>query len=148
MNTLDKPLNLLVVEDNDDHAHLIRISLHKKHTIGVFERAADGQEALDFLNEQLERPPSEQYDIVLLDVNLPGKSGLEVLKEIKENPRLLQLPVIMLSTSGTESDRSQAYKYHANSYLVKPIDYQRFLSLIEDLGHYWGRWNQGPKPLC
>lgn len=138
------PLNLLLVEDNDDHAELIRMSLAKSGAGFRVIRASDGDAALRVLRERRALSADERIDLVLLDINLPGKSGLDVLQEIKSDPALRSAPVIALTTSDAEKDRALAYQRHANSYLVKPVDYDRFLELVEDFAAYWGRWNQNP----
>ena len=82
--------------------------------------------------------------MILLDLRLPKIDGLEVLKEIKTTEHLKCLPVVILSTSEAEMDVARAYDYHANSYLVKPVDFAKFTKLIEDLGFYWLCWNRKP----
>ncbi|MFA7403565.1 MAG: response regulator, partial [Pelobacteraceae bacterium] len=83
--------------------------------------------------------------LVLLDLRLPKVDGLQVLKTIKGDPDLSKIPVVILTTSAAESDVARAYDCHANSYLVKPVDFTQFVELMEVLGYYWLVWNQHPK---
>ena len=80
--------------------------------------------------------------MVLLDLNLPGMSGHDLLKEIKENDQLKSIPVVILTTSDGETDRAEAYQHYVNSYLVKPINADQFERMVSDLGLYWGLWNK------
>ena len=140
-----RQLNILLVEDNDDHAELIRLSLLKKGVCARFNRADDGDQALELLRRQRALPPDDRSELILLDINLPGKSGFDVLQEIKRDPQLRATPVVVLTTSDAQRDRALAYQAHANSYLVKPVEYDRFLALMEDFADYWAQWNQTPK---
>lgn len=144
MEKQSKLLNFLLIEDNDDHAMLIQKSLQKNRVSNSIERAATGEDGLEILRASKQRPFSEQVDIVLLDINLPKMSGIEVLETIKEDSDLKSTPVVMLTTSAAEKDRIAAYKNQANSYLVKPVEFDQFLKMIADLGLYWGVWNWGP----
>ena len=141
-----RQLNILLVEDNDDHAELIRMSLVKNGVCGRLERAADGDAALRLLSQQQSLPAAERSELILLDINLPGRSGLDILAEIKSHPQLRHAPVIVLTTSDAARDRALAYQRHANSYLVKPVEYDQFLALMDDFADYWAQWNQTPHP--
>ena len=83
-------------------------------------------------------------DVLLLDLRLPKVDGLDVLKKIKSNAKLRKMPVVILTTSGAESDVAKAYELNANSYLVKPVDFKSFTKLMQDLGFYWLVWNHSP----
>ena len=137
MKMLSEPLEILLVEDNKGDIGLIteffsdsviRINLHI---------AEDGEEAIRFLFCKDQFSGSPHPDIIILDWNLPKKSGLEVLREIKENRNLKNIPVIILTTSSTEKDISQAYDQHANAYLVKPIDFDKFAKVIGSIQDFW-----------
>ena len=107
----------------------------------------DGQAALDYLfrrNAYSDPDQSPRPDIILLDLRLPKVDGLEVLKTIKADKDIGHIPVVILTTSQTEKDVTQAYDNHANSYLVKPVDYTQFSKLMETFGFYWLAWNQYP----
>jgi CheY-like chemotaxis protein len=108
----------------------------------------DGQAALDYLNRQGEYNNAEKFpmpNLVLLDLRLPKVDGLEVLKNIKSNPKLSAIPVVILTTSAAETDMVKAYEHHANSFLVKPVDFTQFSKLMDTFGYYWVAWNQYPQ---
>lgn len=134
-------VNILLVEDNLDHAELIRRSFEQHRVTNVIHHVIDGEAALDLLfrREQAFRP-----HVVLLDLRLPRVDGLEVLRQIRASQELRTLPVVILTTSQAEQDVARAYGEHANSYLVKPIDFAGFSRMMEDLGFYWLCWNHYP----
>ena len=136
-------VSFLLVEDDDDHAGIItRLLKHDNAKISI-ERARDGVEALGLLEDIL-HGDRVLPDIILLDLKLPRKDGHEVLEKIKQNPSLKTVPVVVLTTSDAASDRDKAYNLNANSYLVKPIEIERFRLLVDDLYHYWCEWNRLP----
>lgn len=132
-----RPLEILFVEDDDDHAELVMRSLAEHHVGNKITRAADGRAALDAIAA---RPP----DVVLLDLRLPLVDGLDVLRAIKGNPELRRIPVVVLTTSQAESDIARAYDLHANAYVVKPVEFPAFIDLMRDLGFFWLAWNETP----
>ena len=136
-------LQFLLVEDDDNHAHLV---LRNLATCGLHDnevvRARDGAEALALLRAALERADTRIPDLILLDLRLPKMDGLDVLDEIKSSARLRSIPVVILTTSDAESDLERAYAAHANSYLVKPADFDAFRTMMNDIGRYWGKWNR------
>lgn len=144
---MGKKRHILLVEDNPDDELLTIRALKKKNVLNEIVVARDGQEALDYLfgegrhAGQGRTPP----EIVLLDLNLPKVSGLEVLRQIRANPATRLLPVIILTTSDEESDRMGSYERGANSYIRKPVDFGQFGEAIEQLGLYWLVLNRGPK---
>lgn len=135
---------MLLVEDDDDHAYLINRNLKSNHVINTIDRVADGEEAIEYLFKRGAHHKSTRPDIILLDLKLPKVDGHEVLKTIKDDPQLKQIPVVVLTTSASESDRAKAYKQNANSYVVKPLDANGFQTMIKDLSLYWGMVNLGP----
>ena len=140
--TKEKLIHFLLVEDDPDHAHLITRIMKKNRVKNTIQWLQDGQAALDYLHR---RPPYEdrkQPDVILLDLQLPLVDGIEVLENIKQSEELRKIPVVMLTTSNVERDRLRAYSNHVNSYVVKPLDFDIFKSLINDMGFYWGLWNQ------
>lgn len=139
-------LHFLLVEDDDNHAHLIMRSLKKNRIRNTFNRVSDGQAALDYLFARNEYADRQLPDVILLDLNLPKRSGIEVLELIKGSACLRIIPVVMLTTSDAERDRISAYSHHVNSYLVKPVDFDQFKTIVDDLGYYWGICNV-PAPL-
>jgi len=135
---------VLLVEDNDDHAELVVRQLAHHDIPTSLTRLSDGQEALDYLfREGQFRDPesSPRPDLILLDLRLPKVDGLEVIRLLKENNDLRLIPIVVLTTSSAESDLTRAYINHANSYVVKPVDYEKFRDLMIELGFYWLSWN-------
>src|SRR5690606_24500907 len=97
---------------------------------------------LDYVRRQGRFADVRRPDVILLDLKLPKVNGHEVLAAIKDDPDLCSIPVVVLTTSSAETDRLKAYRHHANSYLVKPINFSRFRQMVSDLSLYWGVWNQ------
>lgn len=139
-----KLVSFLLVEDDEDHAQLVIRSLESHRVTNRITHVRDGAEALDYLFHRGKYEDRPLPDIVLLDLKLPKVDGHEVLRKIKSDPQLKVIPVVILTTSAAESDRAAAYKDHANSYLVKPLDYNSFRKMAEELDLYWGIWNQFP----
>jgi CheY-like chemotaxis protein len=137
-----KLLHFLLVEDDDDHATILIRTLRQNRIANTIDRAADGIEALAYLRQEGEYAGRLRPDVVLLDLKLPRMDGHEVLAAIKDDPALRSIPVVVLTTSDAESDRARAYDHHANSYLVKPVDFERFRQMANELSLYWGVWNE------
>jgi len=138
-------IKFLLVEDDDDHAEIVIRSLRKEQTYMSIDRVRDGVEALQYLHGDGHFLGVSLPDVVLLDLKLPKKDGHEVLSEIKNDERLRLIPVIILTTSDAEVDRVQAYRLHANSYLVKPLDGDHFRKMVQAMSVYWGTWNRAPQ---
>ena len=130
MNLTVRTKLVLLVEDNPGDARLVREALKGSKEPLDLSIASDGQEALDMLNTL--RP-----DIILLDLNLPKIDGRDVLKTIKSDPKLKRIPVVVLSTSESETDINDAYDAHANSYIAKPLDFTQFTNIVHDIQRYW-----------
>jgi CheY-like chemotaxis protein len=142
-----EPLVILLVEDNESHAELVMRSMRNQRVANIIYHVIDGQQALNFLfhkGEFSEKAKSPSPNLVLLDLRLPKVDGLEVLKVIKETPHLERIPVVILTSSDAETDIVQSYDYHANSYVVKPLEFKKFTQLMADLGFYWLGWNAPP----
>ncbi len=142
-----EPLRILLVEDNEDHAELVKRSFEEHQVANKIIHVSDGQEALDYLFHEdrfADRTLSPRPNLILLDLWLPKVDGLEVLKKIKETPHLRRIPIVVLTTSTIEKDVAAAYEYHANSYVVKPLDFAGFTKMMSDLGFYWLGWNIDP----
>ena len=138
---------IMLVEDNVDHAELVLRTLESHHLASRVLHFTDGQTALDYLYRRGEFAGSteaERPHIILLDLRLPRVDGMDVLKTIKEDPDLKRIPVVILTTSEAEKDVARAYHHHANSYLVKPVGFEDFKKLMDDLGFYWLGWNVNP----
>ncbi len=142
-----EPLCILLIEDNVAHAELVIRNMHAQRVANKIYHVLDGQEALDFLLHEgdfADVKKSPRPNLILLDLRLPRVDGLEVLKFIKESPELKRIPVVILTSSDAESDIARSYDYHANSYIVKPLDFNMFTKLMYDLGFYWLGWNTKP----
>ncbi|NOT06492.1 MAG: response regulator [Anaerolineales bacterium] len=142
-----EPILVMLVEDNADHAELVIRTLEDHRIANKVIHFLDGQTALDYLlhhNEYENPETSPRPHMVLLDLRLPRIDGLEVLRLIKEQDDLKNIPVIILTTSEAEKDVARAYSNHVNSYLVKPVGYEEFSKLMNDLGFYWLGWNTHP----
>jgi CheY-like chemotaxis protein len=142
-----EPLVILLVEDNDAHAELVLRSMKDYRVANIIYHAIDGEKALDFLFHRgvfEEMRTSPRPNLILLDLRLPKVDGLQVLKTIKETPHLMQIPVVVLTSSDADKDIVSSYGYHANSYVVKPLDFRKFTELMQDIGGYWLGWNMVP----
>ena len=143
----EETVNILLVEDNASHAELVMRSLGEHRLTNSIQHVSDGEAALDYLFQRGDYVDPERFPrphLVLLDLRLPKIDGLEVLREIRESDDLQRMPVVILSTSYAEMDVGKAYDFHANSYLVKPLDFEEFTQLMNDLGFYWLGWNHYP----
>lgn len=137
-----KLLHFLLVEDDDDHATILIRTLRQNRIANAIDRVADGADALAYLRREGPYSGKSRPDIVLLDLKLPQMDGHDVLAAIKADPELRSIPVVVLTTSDAELDRARAYELHANSYLVKPVDFERFRQMANELSLYWGVWNE------
>ena len=144
-----KPKTILLVEDNPSDIGLTQRALAKNRIANELVVAEDGQEALDYLfatGKHTGRDVSQAPALVLLDLKLPGLGGLEVLRQIRLDPRTSRLPVVILTTSKEEQDVAQSYDLGANSYIRKPVDFTQFIQAVEHLGLYWLVLNQPAPP--
>ena len=142
-----EPAIILLVEDDPAHAEIVRRNFVNFRMANRLMHVADGQQALDYLFRRSEfQDPNlaPRPNLILLDLRLPKVDGLEVLTAIKADAELARIPVVVLTTSAAEVDMAKAYGNHANSYLVKPVDFPQFLKLMDALGYYWLVWNQFP----
>jgi CheY-like chemotaxis protein len=147
MNMVGEPIVILVVEDDPAHVEIIRRNFGASRLANRIISVEDGQAALDYLNRQGEYNNADKFpmpNLILLDLRLPLVDGLDVLKTIKSDPKLSAIPVVILTTSAAETDMVKAYEHHANSFLVKPVDFTQFSKLMDILGYYWVAWNQYP----
>lgn len=143
----DKAVKILLVEDDPAHAEIVRRNLRHHRVANHIDHVTDGQAALDYLfgaDGDPGRLDASPPDLILLDLRLPKVDGLAVLHQIKADPRSRQIPTVVLTTSAAETDMVSAYSNGACSYLVKPIDYDKFAGLMEAFGFYWLAWNRFP----
>lgn len=141
------PFTILLVEDNPAHAELVMRSFEDHRVANTIIHLSDGETALEYLFQRglySSERESPRPHVILLDLRLPRVDGLDVLKEIKSSDKLRSIPVVILTTSEAERDAAQAYEQHANSFLVKPLDFESFTNLIKDVGFYWLKWNYFP----
>lgn len=136
---------ILLVEDNPDDIELTLLAFKKYNLSNEIVVARDGQEALDILFLSKEKSKKSKLpDIILLDLKLPKVSGLEVLKEIKTHPETRIIPVIILTTSNEDRDVRDSYRLGVNSYIRKPVKFDKFVEVVKQLGLYWILLNQVP----
>lgn len=132
-----KEVNILLVEDNEGDIVLTIEAFEEGKIKAGINVVKNGQDALDYLFRRGDYENAEKPDLILLDINIPIINGLEVLKEIKNDPILRKIPVIILSTSSNQKDINEAYQNHANSYVIKPIELEEFLSAVLKIEEFW-----------
>ncbi|HKP04762.1 MAG TPA: response regulator [Chthoniobacterales bacterium] len=144
----EKPVEILLVEDNPNDLELTRRALRKANLSNNIQITRDGAEALEFLfcegsyaNRKLEDGPK----VILLDLKLPKVDGLEVLKQVKTDPRTKSIPVVVLTSSKEQRDVVESYQLGVNSYIVKPVNFEGFATAVQEIGMYWLLLNQPPK---
>ena len=135
--TSGKPIEILLVEDDAGDVRLTLEAFKSAKVLNHLSVAEDGVEALAFLRRQGKYAKAPFPDLILLDLNLPRKDGRAVLAEIKTDPNLKRIPVVVLTTSQDEQDVLRAYDTHANCYISKPVDLKQFLSVIEAIDSFW-----------
>lgn len=132
-----RPFDILLVEDNPGDMRLTKEALREGKVYCNLHWAQDGAEALDFLNRCGQFAAAPQPDIILLDLNLPKQDGHDVLMVIKNDADLLHIPVVMLTTSSAEEDVRRSYELHANCYVTKPVDFDKFMKVIRTIDQFW-----------
>jgi two-component system response regulator len=141
------PVDILLVEDHPSDAELTLYVLRKQPIPGRIEVVRDGAEALDYMfcsGAYAHRRMEDSPRVVLLDLKLPKVDGLEVLRRIKAHPHTRSIPVTILTSSQEERDIVASYRLGANSYVVKPVEFEQFATAVRQLGLYWLRLNQAP----
>lgn len=140
-------VEILLVEDNPNDIDLTLHALHRDNLANRIHVARDGEEALDFLfcrNQYADRPRGVRPRLILLDLKLPKVDGIEVLRQIRSHPQTKALPVVILTASKEEKDVVNGYQLGVNSYIQKPIDFDKFRDTVKQLGLYWLVINQPP----
>lgn len=140
-------VDILIVEDNPTDAELTIRALKKNNLANNIFLVEDGELALDFLYSRgkfADRKENKNPKVVFLDLKLPKVDGLEVIKEIKSDEKLKSIPVVVLTSSNEESDIIESYKLGVNSYITKPVDFEKFMLAVKELGFYWLLLNQPP----
>jgi CheY-like chemotaxis protein len=139
MNTTQrsKPVEILLVEDNPGDVRLTMEALQEGKVYNQLHVASDGVEALAFMRREGRYAEAPRPDLILLDLNLPKKDGREVLEEIKNDPDLRRIPVVILTTSQAEQDILKSYNLHANCYITKPVDLEQFIMVVKTVDCFW-----------
>ncbi|MDZ8259097.1 response regulator [Nostoc sp. ChiQUE01b] len=145
--SLKQPIFIVLVEDNPTDAELTIRALRRGRIGNNIQLLQDGAEALDFLfcrGEYAHRSMTNQPKVILLDLKLPRVSGLEVLRQLKSDPRTQMIPVVVLTSSAEDQDIIESYQLGVNSYIVKPVDFEQFNQAVQQLSFYWILFNQLP----
>jgi len=135
--TKSKPIEVLLVEDNPGDVRLTIEALKEAKVSNNLHIAVDGVEAMAFLRREGKFAEAPHPDLVLLDLNLPKKDGREVLAEIKSDPALRRIPVVVMTTSKAEEDILRSYDLHANCYITKPVDLDQFITVVKSIEDFW-----------
>jgi CheY-like chemotaxis protein len=135
--TATVPVEILLAEDNAADVRLTREALKRAKVLNVLHHVEDGMEAMDFLLRKGKYADAPRPHLILLDLNMPKMGGHEVLAAVKADPSLQAIPVVVLTTSKAEEDIVQSYQLHANAYMSKPVDLDRFLSVIRSFEEFW-----------
>jgi len=133
----NRPVEILLVEDNPGDERLTREALKEGKVYSNLHWVKDGVEAMEFLRRSGRYQDVPRPDIVLLDLNLPKKDGREVLQDIKNDPELKRIPVVVLTTSKAEEDVLRTYDLHANCYVTKPVDLEKFIVVVKSIDRFW-----------
>ncbi|EFE79152.1 response regulator [Streptomyces sp. CS149] len=137
MNTSVQPIEVLLVEDDPGDELMTREAFEDNKIRNTLHVVRDGQEALDFLYRRGEHTEAPRPDLVLLDLNLPKYDGRQVLEQIKGDPELSLIPVVVLTTSSAEEDILRSYKLHANAYVTKPVDLDQFIAAVRQIDEFF-----------
>jgi CheY-like chemotaxis protein len=143
-----KIVEILIVEDTPEDLELALRALKKANLANHIQTARDGAEALEFIfcdGAYADRKIEDTPKVILLDLKLPKVDGLEVLRRIKNDPRTMSIPVVVLTSSKEQKDLVESYRLGVNSYIVKPVNFEGFISAVQELGMYWLLLNQPPK---
>jgi CheY-like chemotaxis protein len=132
-----KPVDVLLVEDSEADADLVREAIEGGKLIVNLNVVRDGEEAMGYLRREGAHAAAVRPDLVLLDLNLPKKSGQEVLREVKADPDLGLIPIVVLTTSAADEDILRSYQLHANAYITKPVEFESFITLVNQVTEFW-----------
>jgi CheY-like chemotaxis protein len=130
-------ISVLLVDDDPGDVLLVREAFDDHKVGNLLSVVSDGVEALEYVRAQGSYSDASRPDLILLDLNLPRKSGIEVLQEIKSDPELSTVPVVVLTTSEAEEDILRAYKLHANAYITKPVDFEQFTRIVHQIDEFF-----------
>ena len=137
MTQAPAPIDILLVEDDPGDVLMTREAFEHHKIRNALHVVSDGVEALEFLRHEGSFAEAPRPGLILLDLNLPRKDGREVLDEIKRDPRLCTIPVVVLTTSEAEEDILRSYELHANAYVTKPVDFEKFVEVVRKIDDFW-----------
>jgi chemotaxis family two-component system response regulator Rcp1 len=146
VNPSYRPINILLVEDNPGDVELTEDALRRSKVATKVSVVADGEDAMDYLRQQSAYQEETMPDLVLLDLNLPRKDGMEVLREMKDDLNLRHIPVVVLTTSEAERDILASYELGANCFISKPVDLTEFRKVVESIDDFWFTIVKLPSP--
>lgn len=132
-----RPIEILLVEDSPSDTDLTVEAFREGKILSHLSHVEDGEEAMEFLGRKNSYAGAPRPDLILLDLNLPRKDGREVLAELKSDPDLRTIPVVVLTTSKDDRDVSQAYRLQANCYIAKPVDFEQFVNVVRAIEQFW-----------
>jgi CheY-like chemotaxis protein len=132
-----RPIDILLVEDSPGDVRLTQEALKRGRVSNTLHIVGDGEAALDFLYRRGEHANAPRPGLILLDLNLPILDGRDVLADIKADPSLRRIPVVVLTTSKADEDIVRSYDLHANAYITKPVDYQQFIGVVHQIESFW-----------
>jgi chemotaxis family two-component system response regulator Rcp1 len=148
MEAQSRSAEILLVEDNPGDLELIQEALQSGKVTNHISMATDGEVAMNFLNRARGFENAPRPDLILLDLNLPRKDGFEILKEVRENPELSRIPVVILTSSQTDRDILKSYNLRANCFISKPVDVDEFLTVVRSTGEFWLSIVKLPPCVC
>lgn len=137
MHTTTRKIEILLIEDNPADVRLIREAFKDSKIIRNLHVAVDGETALEYLSKAGENGLNLRPDLIFLDLNLPKRTGLQVLEDIKTNPLLRSIPIVVLTTSNSEEHVYSSYNLNANCYITKPVDYDQFINVVKVIETFW-----------
>ncbi len=135
--TIVKPIDILLIEDNPGDVRLTIEALKEGKVYNNLSCAENGEDALNFLRKKGKYANAVRPNLIILDLNLPKKDGREVLKEVKEDPDLKRIPIVVLTSSSAEEDILKSYDLHANCYIKKPLDINQFINIVHSIKEFW-----------
>ncbi|WP_276271720.1 response regulator [Haloarcula litorea] len=135
--TESRPVEILLAEDNPGDVKLTRKALERGNVLNNLHVVTDGVEAMKYLRQEGEYAGEPRPDLLLLDLNMPKKGGKEVLRDVKSDPELKRIPVVVLTSSEAEEDIVESYDLHANAYLTKPVDFDGFIEIVSHVEDFW-----------
>lgn len=137
MKTNPKTITILLADDDPDDRLLVREAFEESHLLNILETVEDGEQLMDYLHQKGRYAGKPLPNLILLDLNMPRKNGMEALEEIKADPHLRRIPVVILTTSKAEEDIIRTYDLGVNSFVVKPVTFESLVELVKELGRYW-----------